>query len=222
MTLAIQYGLKSAQVTTTELKNIIAAFSIARKCLRLGHAIEPMQSISDTVQQWQQKQEQDQTSAKRYLLVWMLTSMSARQKRQLLNDSLSALNDLSDDVICLIKIGALSKQKWNIVFYERLSTYLWLTCIMLDIFEFQTQNGIYRTLALPDIYGKKTDDIESATVTVKQQLQRFSILKLFADLGFCIYDLLMIDGSQVQTLCGFSAAYCGVMKLILKAQLSKK
>jgi hypothetical protein len=109
------------------------------------------------------------------------------------NNILSIANDFSDDIICLSKIGFIGK-KYSKTF-EPISSYLWFTCIIIDLyFAINSKNSNRRTA-----------------------LYIFSLLKLLGDLGFCSCDILNDPKySEFQNKCGLVAGYCGLMKIWLK------
>lgn len=118
------------------------------------------------------------------------------------NNICSIINDLSDDAICLVKIGFLSTK--NLRTYDRLSTYLWFICTCLDLFDLY---NIHKSHNISD-----NDEKEKRGLN---ELQRASVCKLLADFGFCAHDLVERSG-RLQNTFGFLAAYFGLYKLFLK------
>ena len=110
----------------------------------------------------------------------------------------------------MIKIGVVDKA--HLYRFERISTYLWLTCICLDLYEIGKQNNI-----MDLIVHNPQNILDSKS---KDHYQACCFVKLVGDLGFCVYDLLMIENSRTQAMFGFISAYMGLMKLIIKARKS--
>ena len=145
-----------------------------------------------------------------------------------MNASLSTLNDLSDDICALTKIGVLDK-KWGRKF-EPMSHWLWLACISLDLYDagrawmaFETKLAKEYSSGTTRVAGRAVVDIEKVPkdLRLKREVMRASILKLLGDLGFCSYDVLDMQFSPLfQAWCALLSGYLGMYKLYLKA-LSK-
>lgn len=147
------------------------------------------------------------------------------------NNTLSVLNDISDDIVCLAKIGVLEKETGKR--FEPRSNWLWLSCITMDLYacgrDLRTLEAKCRALEY-DIIATATSAAaadgtlarkkrqELTAVTEKRRMQVVSLLKLMADLGFCAYDCAEATFSdQFQAACGFTAGALALYKLWRKA-----
>lgn len=144
------------------------------------------------------------------------------------NSFLSILNSVSDDVVCLSKIGVLGPNIGKK--YDIYSNWLWLSCIGLDLYEFddiykKSCKNIYNLekQMLIAVDSSKNTDIDGVKTDLNQALKKHKLIKLsifkaLADLGFCAYDVLELKSSPLfQAACGMTSAYLGFYKLWIKS-----
>jgi hypothetical protein len=189
-------SLSPLQVKTDSAKKLqllVSAFSMARKIIRLGHGLEPLEELIENC-----------------------SHCSLGSSKQLvtignLNAFLSAVNEFFDDMVCLCKIGVVSKERG--LWYEFYANYLWLICTMIDL---RDQFEAHKKL----VGKQKKDDTSTESKELKEKLfvNRISIAKLMADFLFCYYDIMEFDAApRVQALCALIAGSIGWYKLYLKA-----
>jgi hypothetical protein len=196
----IQYGCKillwkvylSKSVEQDRLKAISNHFSLVRKVLRLARCLE---GVNEAVQISKD---------------WRFDSVSA--KLAPLNVALSILNDISDDLICLSKLGVISKE-W-VDWCDPISARLWFITILIDI-----HGNFVDTAEL--IKRRNEERSNEMRIQLRQKIfmSNVSLFKLLADLVFCTVDVLAI-GEKIspgyQHLSGFTAAVLGTYKLYVK------
>jgi hypothetical protein len=271
------------------LSHLVGAFSTARKIIRLGHAVEPYADLHPILAA---------TSFRSLLTGGPRRVIPTDNILSTLNNTLSVLNDCSDDVVCLSKIGVLDKTTGKR--FEPISNWLWLTCIALDLYAGMQE--VSRIVSKIKVMEKELIKLKTATATTftasnpgtpvpsspsesrsvtpvpgkpmsgtekpisngslqipassgplrtpmspkvnsaapltanaddgllrrsaelqamydKLWLQKVSIYKLLADLGFCTYDVIEAQFSdRFQAFCGFTAGCLGLYKLWRKAQ----
>lgn len=105
---------------TLRLKNLASSFSTTRKIIRLGHVIEPYAAFTELC------------SSKH-----VLPSNSVDEslhRLAILNSIIGMVQDISDDLYCLCKIGVLRSKRISDG-SEVVSAYLWLVGIWLDLHE---------------------------------------------------------------------------------------
>ncbi|KAI3650107.1 hypothetical protein MP228_005739 [Amoeboaphelidium protococcarum] len=173
---------KEGKSSLQKISNLVSALSNARKMVRLLHCIQPWQEVQSILKKGFQQQDVE-------------TQIS------LLNNSLSVLNDISDDIVALCKVGVLDKS--HSARFEFYSNNMWFLCICLDLRDIIKT---YRSL----MAQKSVDQQKLLYVKV-------SIVKLLGDFGFCAYDVFQLKFSdRFQASCAFTAALCGFYKLWLK------
>lgn len=190
------------------LSRLAAALSIARKLIRLGHGLEPYTELHPSL-----------VSISK-LSLDRLSMTPTQTVFECVNNVLSLLNDVSDDVVCLSKVGLLDAARGKT--FEPISNWLWLSCIALDIYAgvqalfgtvaklqlaqrqlapsskgsfIQSAPLVSPNLATPTARSGIKDGLvrqlaECKVVQDKLWLQQASFYKLLADLGFCAYDVL--------------------------------
>jgi hypothetical protein len=123
-----------------------------------------------------------------------LHALSTRPKTQLelLNTVLGLLNDVSDDVYCLSKIGLIDGVYGKIA--EPWSNRLWMSTILLDMQELVHQHSI--------------------TKGEERYWIRIILTKLFGDLMFCAYDMYKWEFSEAWPIgTGMASGVLGAYKL---------
>jgi hypothetical protein len=199
-----------ARPWTLRTQNIVSSFSTARKIIRLGHVLEPWSELWPTLLALYQlygpgRRSNDATTQSLKQKLWSVDSMLS-----LVNSLLSCLNDVSDDVVALAKIGVIDKPLGQR--FEPVSNWLWLSCIALDLY---AAVSTYKQIL---IKKQKDGGVDSAESSSKEVIMRIQILKLFGDLGFCSYDVLDMKFSPLfQATCALISGYMGMYKLYLKA-----
>nr|KAJ3419475.1 hypothetical protein HK105_006907 [Polyrhizophydium stewartii] len=180
---------------------IAAQFSITRKIVRLGHWLE---SYNDHLE-----------LAKEGLFT-VDASLSPAERTARLLAPLSAwigiVNDLSDDVVCIGKMGLIDKSwvKWATPISDR----CWYMSIFIDL-----HANVTGTRKLLRAHAAATDPAERAKIADKLWTQRISFAKLLADFMFCTIDVFEM-GDRVsdgwQAVSGLVAALLGTCKLYRK------
>jgi hypothetical protein len=186
--------LMEKSVNQTRAKQIATHFSIVRKVIRLGHFLEPFSEGLDIA-----KEPHFETTA---------------QKLAPLNVLIGIANDISDDIICLSKLGVLEKG-WT----ERMTPYsdrLWYSSIFIDLHSNWTE-----TNKLIQKYDQESSIEQKEKLAQKIFMARISLIKLLADFVFCTVDVFEL-GERVspgwQNLSGLLAALLGTYKLYVKNQ----
>ena len=166
-------------------KNLSTHCSLFRKMIRLAHVLEP---ISESFELSELKNNESDLDV--YL--------------NRMNVYVSILNDLSDDVICVGKMGILSSN-W-IRKATPISDRCWFFSIFIDLY-FQIQS-------LKQMKNQK----DSKEIN-KIHLIYISVGKLISDLIFCSIDVFQM-GDLInpgwQTVSGLTAASLGTLKLYIK------
>ena len=182
-------------------KKWAAQLSISRKIIRLFHWLEPIQDSIDLSKQGMQ-----------------LSGLSGPERRVKLLAPLMALNsicnDLSDDLICLSKIGVIDK-KW-IDRCTPLSDRLWFFGIFMDLYENRVVHH-----SLQKKLKSETDPSKANALQSKLGMQQISFLKLCCDFILCFIDVFLLgdrvsDGYQASA--GLLAALFGTYKIYVKVQ----
>jgi hypothetical protein len=184
--------LLEKSVNQTRAKQIASHFSIVRKVIRLGHFLEPFNDGLDIL-----KEAQFETLA---------------QKLAPLNVLIGIANDISDDIICLSKLGVLDKD-WT----KTMTPYsdrLWYSSIFIDIHSNWTETNKWIQK-----YDQESDMEQKQKLSQKIFMARISLIKLLADFVFCTVDVFEL-GDRVspgwQNLSGLLAALLGTYKLSMK------
>jgi len=174
------------------LEHLVSAFSTTRKVIRLGHAVEPFGSWHKLVSDMKHG------------------TLETFHALNMLNASLSVLNDISDDIVCLSKLQVLDK-RWKVKF-EPLSARLWFTCISLDLY---TNYMEYRALD-KQVKRDAAVGVEDAKVHERYFWAQVTLLKLLADAVFCSVDLNntnYVEPDQVQAWSGMISGLLSFYKL---------
>jgi hypothetical protein len=173
----------------TRAKAIVHHMSLVRKVIRLAHFLEPLKEAVD-------------------LLNEPSNFLTTSEKLAPLNIVAGMINDVSDDIICLAKLGIVDKS-W----IDKMSPYsdrLWYFTIFLDV-----QSNLEQASKLKS--SLKTGDKKE--VEQKLYVNNISLVKLLCDFVFCTIDVFQLDKKvhpSYQILSGFVAAYLGTVKLYLK------
>lgn len=178
--------------TDSEMKSkakiISSQFSTIRKVIRLAHFLEPLNEGYDIMR-----------SAKYATTAEKLAPLGA---------IIGICNDISDDLICLSKIGLIAKEHSKRL--TPISDRLWLFSIFIDI-----QANLEATNKLISTQDFKKDP----KAIQKVYLNRISLAKLISDLIFCTVDVFEMDGKVSpawQIMTGLLSASLGTMKLYIK------
>jgi hypothetical protein len=198
---------KSHPNTHARVSSLVSAFSSARKIIRLGHFVEPYSQLREVMY--------PAATVSRPLSSWKLDNALA-----FVNASLSILNDFSDDVVCLAKIGVMNKEVGKR--FEPISNALWFTCICLDIrslvLDIHSSRDKMRKINTSKDLDAAEKRMQSDAASQKLGLQWISLLKLSGDFCFCTYDVWGCQFSDLfQAQCGFISAVCASYKLWYKA-----
>ncbi|KAK5670911.1 hypothetical protein QVD99_002681 [Batrachochytrium dendrobatidis] len=195
---------KTHSITQTQASKIASHFSLARKIIRLGHWLEP---INDHMN----------LSKEGLLTIPKGLSLGDQHVRMMapLNAWIGILNDIADDVICLSKMGVLPQlpEKW-LQRTTAISDRCWYASIFID-----AHAGYHSMLELHRKVDSASDPVQQQVLKDKLFMQRVSMLKLAMDFAFCSIDVFHLgdkvdDGLQVVT--GFTAALLGTFKLYRK------
>ncbi|KAJ3250933.1 hypothetical protein HK103_003049 [Boothiomyces macroporosus] len=179
-------------VNQTRAKQLASHFSLVRKVIRLAHCLEPFNDGLEIV-----KEKQFDT---------------LQQKLAPLNVVIGICNDISDDIICLSKLGILDKSwaKTMTPYSDR----LWYSGIFIDV-----HSNICDTNELIKKLANSKDPESRQKLQQKIFMQRVSLAKLLADFVFCTIDVFEM-GDKVsegyQHISGFIAAVLGTYKLYVK------
>ncbi|KAI8924199.1 peroxisomal biogenesis factor 11-domain-containing protein [Entophlyctis helioformis] len=185
----------------TRASIIASQFSTTRKIIRLGHWLEPLN---------------DHLALAKDGYVKLSPSMSVSDKTIRVLAPLAAwlgiINDISDDIVCVGKLGLVDKAwvKWATPISDR----LWYASIFIDLHE--AANGLRK---LRYAMQQTTDAVERAKIQAKVTMQYVTLAKLSMDFVFCSVDVFELgdrvsDGWQAVT--GFAAAILGTYKLYVK------
>ncbi|KAJ3117349.1 hypothetical protein HDU96_007139 [Phlyctochytrium bullatum] len=220
------------------LEKLISHLSMARKIVRLAHVLEPVDTLVGFAGDPEQlalvapfmfRAKQPPASFAARVLAW----------GTLLGGVIGIVNDLSDDAICLAKMGVLDKQ-WSKT-CTPVSDRMWFASIFIDTHEI-VQDVVALKAKLRKLRARRRELEAGATekmvpeavaeevkkvaadekkVTDKLFYHRVSLAKLGADFVFCTIDVfqlgekgLVSDGWQVYS--GLTAAILGTIKLYLK------
>ncbi|KAJ3106146.1 hypothetical protein HDU97_006963 [Phlyctochytrium planicorne] len=229
-------GSISPAPMASRLQSLVSHMSMTRKIVRLAHFLEPIDTLVQFVgdeAQWG-------------LLLPFLTSGPHKHatftERVLAFGTLAGAligiaNDLSDDAICLAKMGVLDKA-WSKT-CTPISDQCWFASIFIDVHEllqdFVAQKGklakLRKEAALANSSGKTVSpEVSAADAKAREELEkkiqdkllmhRVSLAKLAADFIFCTIDVFHLgdrgldDGWQVFS--GLTAAILGTSKLYIK------
>ncbi|KAJ3200492.1 hypothetical protein HDU67_002051 [Dinochytrium kinnereticum] len=219
------------------MEKVVSSLSMSRKIIRLAHFLEPLETLTSFL---------NDASQRSLLLPTIKRSskppptITARTLAlgTLLGSLLGLVNDLSDDAICLAKMGALDKS-W-IKTCTPLSDRLWFLTILIDLHAALTdmtsvQSRLSRLLREKAGAGTRVrDDVPEEMLRLREEavgeeiekcreklsLLRVSVAKLVADGVFCGFDLGgggekgWNEGWQVWA--GLVAAGLGTFKLWVK------
>ncbi|KAI8909065.1 peroxisomal biogenesis factor 11 [Gorgonomyces haynaldii] len=178
---------------------LASQLSITRKCIRLFHWLEPIQEIIDIAGDFSI----DPKLTRHAQSVKLLQPLSAIN---------GIVNDLSDDIICIGKIGLLDKQ-W-VTKATPISDRCWFISIFLDVNE-----AVYGLRVAEEKLKLEKDPKKQKQIADKIYYQKVSLTKLMCDFIFCFIDVFQL-GDKVnegyQTVSGLCAALLGTYKLFLK------
>ncbi|CAO3633759.1 unnamed protein product [Mucor fragilis] len=181
----IQYFIKILLhyklVKAKHFSTITSHFSMTRKLLRLGTAIGPMRELSPL---------------KNSIPSTLIT--------------LNALvNNISDDVFCLYKLGVFGSKLGAIS--ERISAYCWFAGILIDLREGAVNMSKLQAKAAID------KDKEAAELKQKIYVAEISIIKLLMDAVFCACDIWPPrQAAAIQAWSGFISGTLAGYKLWIK------
>ena len=159
--------------------NLASSFSTGRKILRLAHFLDGIEELYTNKQS-------------------LFSFFSVL---------VGILNDVSDDFVCLAKIGFLDK-KWSDKFTP-VSDRLWYLSVYLDVWDCLDGLQSIRKKA-------EKDPAQQAAIKEKLRIQRVSLIKLLADYVFCSIDVFKLDWERTQVYAGLVAAVLGSYKLYVK------
>lgn len=172
-------------------KLLVSHLSLARKIIRLAHFLEPLKDGLDLI-----NEKPD------------FSSLAA--KLAPLNVVIGILNDLSDDAICLGKMGMIDS--WWIEKCTPVSDRLWYMSIFIDL-----HSNVLDMKKLEVKYLKEEDQKAKEALKQKLLMARVSFVKLMMDFIFCTVDVFQLKVSDgVQACAGFFAALLGTYKLYKK------
>ena len=177
---------------------IATQFSIARKIVRLGHWLEPLNDhfellakdgalFNPTTDNW--------LRLLTPFYIWV-----------------SIMNDISDDIVCIGKMGLIDKA-W-VDWATPISDKLWFSTIFFDVYE-----NMHASKKLSYAIQQTREEQEKSKLLLKMHVQRVSLLKLFMDLVFCTVDVFQLGGRASdgwQVVSGLLAAFLGTYKLYIK------
>ncbi|KAJ3273470.1 hypothetical protein HDV01_004390 [Terramyces sp. JEL0728] len=149
-------------INQTRAKQLASHFSLVRKAIRLAHFLEP---FNDGLEIAKEKQ-----------------FGTLQQKLAPLNVVIGICNDISDDIICLAKLGIMDKS-W-IKTMTPYSDRLWYSGIFIDV-----HSNICDTNELFQKLANSKDPESRQKLQQKIFMQRVSLLKLLADFVFCTIDV---------------------------------
>ncbi|KAI8852679.1 peroxisomal biogenesis factor 11 [Chytridium lagenaria] len=227
----VQYGSKAALYLNLlegkedgvapivpRMEKLVSHMSMTRKIIRLAHFLEPLDTLKTFLSDLDQ-------------LALVIPGLSSRTKQTptftermlafgtLLGAIVGIANDLSDDAICLAKMGVLDKS-W-IKPCTPLSDRLWFASIFIDAHEV-LQDVIMLTAKRERLKRAKSNLTPNEKMENENHLlmHRISLAKMSADFIFCTIDVFQLgekgwdDGWQVFT--GLAAAILGTTKLYIK------
>ncbi|KAJ1566940.1 hypothetical protein HK096_011546, partial [Nowakowskiella sp. JEL0078] len=234
---ALTVSSEKGDVSTKPIKNLISAFSLSRRVIRLGSSLGPFNAL---------------------MRLYPFAPLHARTTLDFLrfyleavNSCIGIVNDTVDDLICLIKIGYSSPRYLS--YYNSLSDRLWFSTILIDLFEnsqallelydsrkdlvrraskqkgkmsdvarrqvlIQSENNVEKIASIYEFSTEYDDRIEK--MEHKVTMQQIGIIKLLADGVFCGFDVLRLgdrgwsDGWQ--TTSGLASALLSSYKLCIK------
>ncbi|KAL9549928.1 hypothetical protein MBANPS3_004986 [Mucor bainieri] len=181
----IQYFIKILLhyklVKAKHFSTITSHFSMTRKLLRLGTAIGPIRELSPL---------------KNSIPSTLIT--------------LNALvNNISDDVFCLYKLGVFGSKLGAIS--ERISAYCWFAGILIDLRE--------GAINMSKLQSKAAIDQDEKSTELKQKIYvaEISIIKLLMDAVFCACDIWPPrQAAAIQAWSGFLSGSLAGYKLWIK------
>ncbi|GAN08457.1 conserved hypothetical protein [Mucor ambiguus] len=181
----IQYFIKILLhyklVKAKHFSTITSHFSMTRKLLRLGTAIGPIRELSPL----------------KNTIPSTLITLNA------------LVNNISDDVFCLYKLGVFGSRLGAIS--ERISAYCWFAGILIDLREGAINMSKLQTKAA---IGK---DEESTELKQKIHVAEISIIKLLMDAVFCACDIWPPrQAAAIQAWSGFISGSLAGYKLWIK------
>jgi Peroxisomal biogenesis factor 11 (PEX11) len=183
----VQYLLKVIKFNKTTVSHL----SLARKIIRIAHFLQPLNNALST---------------KALASGGKAVRLNFEESLDLLNNWLSALNDISDDLICLAKIGFLATAYAKTL--TPISNNLWLATILLDLRA--------SAIKIASMRGTKTKTSKTKEDEWKEIM---AFTKLGCDLVFCIIDVMEYTdevSQHVQTATGLTAALLGTYKIYNK------
>ncbi|KAI8976779.1 peroxisomal biogenesis factor 11-domain-containing protein [Pilobolus umbonatus] len=188
----IQYALKLllhyAIVKARHWSALTAHFSMTRRLLRVGNAINPLKQL---------------TSANRITL--------ATSETLILFNAL--VNHISDDVVCMYKLGFIDSKIGTRA--EMLSAYCWFASIYVDIKNAIQSRQKQRSDYALAIHKKEV--LECPQLLHKIYVSEISILKLFMDGIFCACDIWHPSYSAgIQAWSGFCSGALAGYKLWIR------
>lgn len=178
------------KTNAVKAKQVASHFSLVRKVIRLGHFLEGFnEGVSINKER---------------------SFGSLAEKLAPLNVGIGIINDISDDVICLAKLGIVDKQ--YITKLTPLSDRLWYSSIFFDLHSLWTDyNGLLKK------YEQEGNDEAKLKIFQKLSMARISIAKLLADFTFCTIDVFQLEVPEGwQNISGLIAALLGTYKLYIK------
>ncbi|KAJ3216141.1 hypothetical protein HDU67_009868 [Dinochytrium kinnereticum] len=218
-------GKEGQAAILPRMEKLVSHMSMTRKIIRLAHFLEPMDALSSFLYDSEQMA---------LVLPWLRAKQPATLTSRVLafgtlvGSIIGIINDLSDDVICLAKMGVLDKS-WTKA-CTPLSDQLWFASIFIDAHEI-LQDFVVLKAKLETMRRSKTEkmdemaakklETEEKKVMDKLHMHRISIGKLSMDFVFCAIDVFALgdrgldDGWQVFT--GLAAAILGTTKLYIKS-----
>ncbi|KXS12402.1 hypothetical protein M427DRAFT_34777 [Gonapodya prolifera JEL478] len=223
---------------TPPAKQLASNFSNARKIIRLLHWTEPLGELYEVYRQHDFDVRRilaapigsKSYDARHFLriisffqLVWVVFSshrLPHLNGYQTNSQFLSTANDMSDDLACLGRIGAIPKSYQSQ--FEPISARLWFTGISLDIHALLHHlNGTYQKrhslLSGAEKTQQARDDIKKLDWSLF--MLRLQLIKLLADGVFCWCDVnpATPNADGLQTVSGLVSGVLSLFRLYVKA-----
>ncbi|KXS15028.1 hypothetical protein M427DRAFT_333839 [Gonapodya prolifera JEL478] len=205
------------EIVTPPSKQLASNFSNARKIIRLLHWTEPLGELYEVCRQHDfdvRRILAAPNGSKSYDARHVLRIISFFQLL------LSTANDMSDDLACLGRIGAIPKSYQSQ--FEPISARLWFTGISLDIHALLHHlNGTYQKrhslLSGAEKTQQARDDIKKLDWSLF--MLRLQLIKLLADVIFCWCDVnpATPNADGLQTVSGLVSGVLSLFRLYVKA-----
>lgn len=234
------------------VQSLCSSFSTARKIIRLGHWIEGITDIIDfcqststvlsTVSSAVPSTISSTSTVPSPILSSQISTLTFFDKARLsqlltfIHLCLGVMNDLTDDIVCLSKIGFLDS-RWSSLF-SPISDRLWYLSLLMDLYcsynQLDTQRSnlhLFQSIPHPNnqkntINQSINTKEENKEFNLKDRIERIhllkmGILKLGVDWLFCTIDVFGLQDKGlpewVQVAAGFVSAVLGNYKVYQKS-----